>query len=248
MRRGIREQLKQQMQFMRMQNAMSRRATLRIILISVVAIAFLITTLVVVFKLTKKKDKPTLKDQVQTLQNVMQSEIIGSEGELTDVVSTPNLSEIININQLRTISYRYNSICEVRDINGPAYYMSYEGNVYLGIDMNRVNYSIDERNQYVRITLPPVRIVSATVAPNSIDYIFIDDSYNTPETGAQAQGECQDDLEGKVNSDWTLIRMAREATISEVTALFNPIMEQYYPEYSLIVEYESSSTGGNNDA
>lgn len=246
MRRSLRDKYDIQIRALKYQLKESRRARFTAILVLIAIILVIIAIIVfAIINATKDKKIPTLHDGMEIAESFVEEEIIGSEGELIEVDNTPALSELIAINQLRTVTYNYSTICTIVTNNGPVYYLCYEAEVVLGIDMSRVYYEIDEKTQVITIILPNVEVQESTVIPSTIDYIFVDNAYDNPETGAAAQRLCEQDLASKLPSDQTMRQYANSRTEDEVEALIKPLLDQYYPEYELVVTYQT--TGGNTN-
>ena len=87
--------------------------------------------------------------------------------------------------------------------------------------------------------LPEVEILSSTVDAGSLDYIFVDEYYNEADAAIHAQSLCEEDLYNKVQNDENMYASARENTEAEITALTEPLVEQFYPDYQLVVVWKS---------
>ena len=227
----------------------SNRTAMIVIAICAAVLVICLTVIFVVKTIEKNKaDIPTPSEVMDAAESFVEEEIIGSEGELVEVTSAPQLSDLIAIEQLRTVSSTYRSIAAVSDSSGPVYYVIYSASIVCGIDMTQVQYVIDEETQTIRIILPDVQVLSSTVSQDDMEYMFIDHSYDTPEVGAEAQRICEGVLAQELENNTALFETARANTANEVEAMFSPIIQQYYSEYTLEVVYEGiggSSTGGN---
>ena len=171
---------------------------------------------------------------VTEFEELYEDVIIGTEGTVVDAGSTVSLEDIVRINQIRTLTYNYNSICNVDDL----YYVAYEGTVVLGIDGDEIETSIDEENMVISVLLPPVTVQSCEIDSSSLEFIFMDDDYDTPSTATNSQALCKEDLVEKTSDDTMMMELASENAMNEVRATLLPIIGQFYSEYTLEVEFK----------
>ena len=160
--------------------------------------------------------------------------IIGSDGEVVNVNSTPNLLEVVNTYQLNTMEYSYASILRHYDGDRLLYCVRYEGTIEFSIDMSEIQVSFDEDNKVINVILPELSSVSH--ADEVKDFIFEDDSFNNRDVGTSILAECQEDIEDKT-PDYMMLHMARENAKAEISALTTPIVAQYYSDYTLNVDF-----------
>ena len=220
-----------------------------------VVVALLIIIGVVVIIVVNHKPK-SAKERAEEVQQFYDEAIIGSEGKV-ESYAIPDLSEIISISELQTLSYHYNAINKVRIDHKIRYYVAYEGIIQLGINFDEVEITFDEDNHIINVHLPRVQVTNAEVVAASLDYIFVDESYNNESVFKQAYSLCHDDLMLQASRDQKLATLAKTNTESEMRALIQPFLEEFYPEYSLVIEWEEldfsdvenpmeSFMGGNN--
>ena len=166
--------------------------------------------------------------------------IIGTEAEAELTGRDTRIEELIAIGELQTLEYRYNAICRACVNDEPVYYIAYEATVQLGINIEDI--SIDygsEDNKVITVILPEVEILNYTVDAGSMDYIFVDEFYNQADAAIHAQSLCEDDLCNKVENDVNMYARARDNTEAEITALTEPLVEQFYPDYQLVVVWKT---------
>ncbi len=216
----------------------------RAVAVTIVSLAVIFVCVTVIFVVSKlhrneeaKTTYPNASEALSDISEFIQDDLIGSEGTVAYYDNAPALEDVVRISQLQTLSYNYNSICTVSDNGNVVYYVSYEGNVVLGIDVNDITINIDDRSKIVSILLPDVSIQSYNVDPSSLSYIFVDSSYNTGSTGTQAQVLCEEDLISKIPNEGLMFNLARENTQTEIEALTKPIIEQFYSDYTLLIEF-----------
>ena len=216
-----------------------RKNIIFIVLGSVALITVSIIVGVVIGNIKRQNAKPKGPEAVvSNVESFVESNIIGSEGTVTEVTARPDIKQIIEVSRLSTFEFTYNSICEVRDDFGnKLYYIAYDGKVIWGINASDIKFDIDEGNKIIKITLPKVEVQETNVDANTLEYIFFDDKYNTPSSGAQAQALCLADMKDKIKDQYEMEETAKENTLHEVEALFKPIISQYYSDYKLTIDF-----------
>ena len=207
-----------------------------IITVTVIAMAFII-----IFVIKSVNQRKNASDVMDDARSFLENDLIGHEGDIVNVDSAPNLNEIIPTWDLRVLKYHYNSICTVRENHHRVYYINYEGTVDLGIDSREISFDEDDENRIITIKLPDVQIIQSYVDTASLRFIFIDDSYDTPENGAEALSLCQEDLIRKTGDDQNMLNMARTSCRQVVEAMLVPFVELYYPDYTYIIEFRGLS-------
>ena len=145
--------------------------------------------------------------------------IIFSGSGQTTVDFETSLREIIATSDLRTAEYTYNSIAEVKDGETTKYYVSYKGSVSAGFDFSAV--SIVREGDIIRIVVPDVQILEVIINPE-LDYMFLDNKYDTEQTYIEATEFCKKDLLVKATTNETLIATARESANDILKALIKP--------------------------
>lgn len=163
------------------------------------------------------------------------------------VLTKTTLMEVLEINELSTITYTYNGIVpgyEKVDVAGNeteygdiAYYVSYEGTVKAGIDFSKIDIDIGEDNKEIKVKLPKVEILDTIVDEGSLEFIHKkSQSDSKGENYKNAFWLCSEDLKKKTAKDKTLLELARSNAESAITALLEPWMEQMEEGYHIVVE------------
>lgn len=163
------------------------------------------------------------------------------------VLTKTTLMEVLEINELSTITYTYNGIVpgyEKVDVAGNgteygdiAYYVSYEGTVKAGIDFSKIDIDIGEENKEIKVKLPKVEILDTIVDEGSLEFIHKkSQSDSKGENYKNAFQLCSEDLKKKTTNDKTLLELAKSNAESAVTALLEPWMEQMEEGYQIVVE------------
>lgn len=160
-------------------------------------------------------------------------------------ISKASLKEVIEVGELSTIEYTYNSYTPVssttKDKKGNEkeeirYYVSYKGNIKAGFDFEALAVNCDNEAKNISIVIPEIKINSIHVDETSLDYIFVKEKYNTENTFQEALRICEKDLEEKANKNTTLTEIAKENAISMMRALLAP-WEETLPE-GYTIEYK----------
>lgn len=218
--------------------------SLKVVIIVVAITAVLsFTAGLIWFNRPKADSNINATEIVNGVGTFVRDNVIGSEGNVKEVTSSANLEKIIKISQLRTFSYNYNSICDVVEDHKVVYHIAYKSTVELGIEADEIKYEIDPVKLSVKIILPEVKIQDTAVDPNSLEYIFVDEKYNTPNIGTRAQALCLEDLKKKIADEPLMMELARENTKREVEAMFGPIVSQFYSEYRFEVVFAEPQGG-----
>lgn len=190
-------------------------------------------------KKCSKKKKLILGGAVAALIIVVIGIIVftNREPELT-IVSEASLKEILDIDDLATLEYFYNSIADVKDEESGKvkYHVSYKGTVRLGIQFEEIKVEIDENNRKVDIILPDVKLIDYNIDPESLDFIFEKDKYETEDVIIEAETVCKTDLKVKAVQDANLKKLAKESAIDAINALLCPWIEQVADEYTVEVK------------
>lgn len=221
------------------------------IAIAAVCVTIIFVTVVLLVVVNNLKDKNLaeeavsgLSDGLDTLESkaneFVQEDIIGSEGSV-EAVTRVKLADLVGINDLSTLQYNYNAVCHVynSETNEPVYHIAYEGMVNFGINMKDIEEEIDETNMTVTIYLPDVQIQGQpTVVAGSMRYIFEQQGYDESSAFVTSQQLCEEDLTAKIDGDEAIWEAARTNTLYEVEALTKPLVDTFYPEYTLVIEWK----------
>jgi len=202
-------------------------------------IAVLVIIIVVGFTLWTKSKKVSDK-----INDVMDNAglLFGSEAQAQVVEHTTTIEEIIGIEEIQTLEYKYDAICKVYSSptdQKPAYYIAYTGTVTLGIDaaMISTDYGSDT-NKVITVKLPPIQILDCSVNAGTLDYLFINTLYNNSNTSITAQAKCEEDLRKRIENDNKMFEYAKKNAESQIRALTEPLVSQLYPDYKLEIGWK----------
>ncbi len=210
------------------------------ILVMASVIAVLIIVLVLIITLWARSNKVSEK-----ISDIVDNAglIIGGGNTSAQVVEhTTTIDEIIGIDEIQTLEYKYDAICRVfanPNDSKPAYYIAYTGTVSLGIDGTMISTDYGTgTNKVITVKLPSIQILSCTVNAGTLDYLFIDQKYNNQDTSITAQAKCEEDLRRRIEGDEKMFEYAMKNAESQIRALTEPLVSQIYPDYQLEIEWK----------
>lgn len=193
-----------------------------IILIAIVIAILAIIAVIFYLKAPKEDDQPIMEAIATNVSDFVEEEIIGDEGKVT-TISESSLKEILEISQMSTAEYTYNSIVQkFTEDNELAYSVCYNGIIKAGVDFSEIKLDIDNESRTINVTVPDAKITSVTVEAGRLEYIFADDKYNTETVSSEAYALAVNDLEQKASESQKILIPAKENAISTVKALLNP--------------------------
>ena len=150
--------------------------------------------------------------------NVMNK--IGKE----NVITSSQLEKTIDISQLSTAEFVYNGIAEKYDDDKPEKvecYIAYHADVKVGIQMEDVEFEIDEENKTVTPILPEISVNIAALDENEISYIPKNPDIPLKEIIVL----CKEDAVREANDSKKLYQTAEENLKAVIEALVSPILE-----------------------
>lgn len=153
-----------------------------------------------------------------------------------EIITKSTLEKIINVSELSTFEAVYNGIAQVMSKEEPTqtdYYVSYEAKVKAGIDLEKVDVSVDNKTKKISVTLPEVQITDRNVNITSLDYIFENNSANTETVSQEAYKACIEDVTNESTNETAIYELAKQNAKNIVEALINPFVEQLDSEYVL---------------
>ena len=163
--------------------------------------------------------------------------LLHSEENRVTTITKASLEKVLEISDLETLDYTYNSIVDVMDEDGETakYHVAYEGVVTAGIDFEKINVSVEEDTKTVVITVPEAGVQNVYVDMGTLKYIFEKDRYETETVSQEAYHACGEDLEKKAKKETSLLTIARDNAVEAVNALITPWVEQMDEEYQVEV-------------
>lgn len=177
---------------------------------------------------------------VAIIVGITMTKIMLTPGEKTpEVITVSTLQEIINVSELSTYTAVYNGIAQVMNENKPEdtdYYVSYEANVYSGINFDDIQIDVNEEEKKIQIRIPEVSITKVDVDIASMDFIFYNNKANTSTVSQEAYKACLEDAQQESQEQEAIYELARQNACKVLTALVRPIVEQVDTGFQLSVE------------
>lgn len=164
--------------------------------------------------------------------------VFRSNDSRVTTVTESSLEKVLEISDLSTLDYTYNSIVDVMDEDGKTmkYHVAYEGVVTAGIDFENVDVSVDEETKIITITLPEAVVQNVEIDMGTLEYIFEEKKYETETVSQEAYKVCRADLEKKAMEEGNLLAIAKDNAVDTVNALMTPWIEQLHEEYQVEVK------------
>lgn len=155
------------------------------------------------------------------------------DSDTTKTITSAELVKAINISQLSTAEFVYNGIAEKYAEDNPQNiicHISYNANVKVGINMEEVEFQIDESKKTILPILPNIEIQVATLDEEEISYIPKNPDIPLKEVIAI----CKEDVMNEAKNSEKLYYLAEDNLKSVITALLSPILDS--AEYTLVWE------------
>lgn len=155
------------------------------------------------------------------------------------VLTVSTLTDMIPVSDLSTVTSTYNGVAQVMNEKNPDkldYYVAYEAQVQAGVNFDELQPEIDEASKTVTIRVPDACFKKANVDMASLDFMFNSKKANTSGVTERAYKACQEDADRECSCSEAILELARENAVNTVEALTRPLVEQLYPEYTLVVE------------
>ncbi len=207
---------------------------------AVAVILILIVIILVLHRSNEGDAVPTFNEIVEAAPSAVESAFVGEEGETVYIASEATIRDIIEINELNTVEYTYNSIVRVTKLDKdnneePWYAVSYNGTIAAGIDFSNIDIAINEDSRTISITIPKAEIQSTNVDIKSLEYIFAKDKYNKYSVADDAYRRACDDLKNKAEKNSEILNLAKENAISAIEGLLEPWLSQIENGYTVNV-------------
>ena len=153
--------------------------------------------------------------------------IFKGSGEIAISIET-SLKEVLEVAEISTVEYTYNSIVEKKDDkNESMYYVKYKGTVKAGFDFDKLEVKKDETEENkLIIYIPEIKINSVSI-DEDLEYIFTKEKYKTTNVHEMLQ-LCNDDLLNKANTSPTLMQMAKDGAEELIRGFTKPLEKEGY--------------------
>lgn len=164
------------------------------------------------------------------------SVFFGSTHSAPAIISTSTLEKIVKISDLSTFEAVYNGIASVpnpKEEGAISYYVSYDGRVKAGINVEDISIDVNKDDKIITVTLPEIKITDVSVDITSLDYLFCDDKANTYSVSEEAYRKCIDDATNKSSQTAILYELAEENAKNFIHALLSPFVMFFDSEYQI---------------
>lgn len=152
-----------------------------------------------------------------------------------DVSTT--LEKMVKTNDLSTFEAVYNGIAEVKNEEKPEKidcYVAYEAKVKAGIDVQKVEITLNEEEKTISVKLPKVVITDTEVDIGSLDYIFENKKINKEGIAAVAYKASIDDVNNEAKTKDAILELAKGNVQNIIKALISPFAAQYDSIYKIV--------------
>ena len=173
---------------------------------------------------------------VAAIPGILNSSRLGS------TVSEAALKEAVSISKLSTAEFSYNGIAEKADENGNvSYYIYYEGTAKAGIDMEQIEFDINQESKVITVKLPAIVISSPVIDDSKIEFL----PSNADVALRDVITICRDDMLGEIQNNRNIRSTAEENLKATLEALLMPIIGG--DNYQLEWESVANEEGGDSD-
>ncbi len=161
----------------------------------------------------------------------------------SEILSVSNLERIVFVSELSTFESVYSGVVEVRNDDRPEnidYYVSYKSSVKAVIDFEQITFSLDEENKVLTVSMPSITI-SASVNPDSLDYLFYNDRANSLSVSADALSVCTRDVVELTRNEDSIHNLARQNAENTIKAFLLPLINQTAESYTVDFLWEGQN-------
>lgn len=158
-----------------------------------------------------------------------------------EIITVSSLEEIINISDLNTYQAVYNGVAEVineKKENKIDCYVSYEAKVNAGFDFEEVRIVKEDEPKRIIVTIPKIEISEVNVDIGSLDYMYLEKVSDDEMITKRAYKACIADVEDESKNEIEIYELAEQNAINIVEALISPFIQQFGPEYELVIKGE----------
>lgn len=165
--------------------------------------------------------------------------VFSNQEEKAEIITTATLEKIINTSELNTFQAVYNGIAKVMNEEETAeidLYASYEAKVYAGFDFEKIIIEKDSELKTINVTIPLIEITDVNVDIASLDFMYQNDDADASMVSERAYKACIKDVTDESKVETEIYKLAKQNAINIVEALISPFIEQFDPEYKLVIE------------
>lgn len=157
--------------------------------------------------------------------------MVRNKSEKDSVITSAQLVKAIDTNELSTAEFVYNGVAEKHEEDNPEEvecYIAYNANVKVGIQMEDVEFNIDEDKKTVTPILPEIVVNVASLDEDAISYIPKNPDISLKEIITL----CKEDVINEANNSKKLYQTAEENLKAVIEALLRPILKN--AEYTIV--------------
>lgn len=147
------------------------------------------------------------------------SSMFGAE----DFVTSSQLKDAVNIEQLSSAEFVYNGIAEKyrEDSDEVEYRISYDATLKVGINMSDIVFTVDDDAKTVKAQLPPIAITNISVSTEGLSYLPENPNLDM----ADILTICEEDIKNEAAQSPSFYQTAEENMRDVVEALTLPLIK-----------------------
>lgn len=156
------------------------------------------------------------------------------------IVNTSSLKEVLEVSKLSTFEMIYNGVADVRNEKKPEntdFYASYKSRIRFGFDFSEIDITANDETKTITAIIPKLDSPEIIVDIESLEFMFVNKKANTATVAQRAYTACISDATNEIKNDTVGTKLAKASAEKAVRALLNPLVEQQYPDYTLIVSF-----------
>ena len=149
----------------------------------------------------------------------------------------------VDTEELRTATFTYNGVakkckeeCKNDGNDEYVYYVSYEGDVTAGFDLDDIEFKVDKEKKLMTIIMPEIKITNSHTYIEKQKFIFKKYKYDNVNELSEANRICNEDIKRRANEDSLLLETAKDNARVVLQQFFETWLNNYYPGYTLEVK------------
>ena len=140
------------------------------------------------------------------------------------VITSSQLEKAVDISELSTAEFIYNGIADKYsdgNLEETECHIAYASTVKVGIELDKITFTIDEKKKTVTPVLPEITVNTVTVDPDSLSFI----PQNPDVELKDIMTVCKEDALKEASESKELYQTAEENLQSAIEALLSPILK-----------------------
>ncbi len=136
-------------------------------------------------------------------------------------VSEASLKKTVEVSKLSTAEFSYNGIAEKTDENGNvSYYVYYEATADAGINMEDIQFKVDQAQKIITVTLPDITVDNPVIDESKMEYLPHDANIDLKEV----LEICKADVQREISESTNIKEIAIGNMKSTLEALMLPLI------------------------